>query len=559
MFSRQITALTLSLLSLGVFDIKRVYSADNIFFVYSPLIGTLRVESLQEFAQSGTVNQNLAFYLNLARVDEEQKALFRQALTTPVKINPVLLSRVLNTDEGERLLNYFGSVVTIPRGRNGRFVLRGALIKASMEKDGLTLMNVLNNLSVDVQINIRQALQYSQQIDLVIRGSELFAEEISNLATIESKSNPSVDFSQLRDIRQPGTMSVNSSTIELFDQGRNRRLYVDIHQPEQLTNNNPVIVISHGLSSRPEDFAVYGKHLASYGYVVVIPQHPGSDLRQTENFIHGLSRQIFIREEFIDRPLDVTFVLDELTRLNQRQFEGKLNVDSVGVVGHSFGGYNALAVGGAKIDFKNLENACELAIGNLNNALLLQCRALKLPQKDYDFRDERVKAVFTINPVNASIFGVNGLNQVKIPTFFAAGSYDPATPFVFEQARTFPFVNSENTYFQLQEGQAHVDFSQLDAGITDFIDSISNLTLPAPYLLQDYTNSMMLAFFKVHLNNDENYRVYLQSSYGEYLSQGQEFKTHIITHESVPALKTKFEQFLQDNYNLIFRPRLTRK
>ncbi|WP_017294198.1 alpha/beta hydrolase [Geminocystis herdmanii] len=557
-FSRKLTAITLSLLSLGVLDIKKVYSADSIFFVYSPFIANLRVESLEQFALDGTVNQNLGFYLNLARVDEEQTALFRKALTTPVQVDPTLISRILNTYEGERLLNYFGSVINVRGGRNGRYILRGALVKAAMEKDGLSLMNVIQNISVDVQLNIRQVLRYVEQVNLVIEGSEFFATEIANLASIEAESAGNMDFSKLPDIRQQGSKAVTNTTLNLFDQKRNRRFYVELYQPQQLTANTPVIIFSHGLSSRPEDFASIAKHLASYGYVVAMPQHIGSDIKQTENFLAGFSRQIFILEEFIDRPLDITFLLDELTRLNPSQFGGNLNLDNVGVGGHSFGGYTALAVGGAKIDFDNLENACNLAFGNLNNALLLQCRALNLPRKDYDFRDTRVKAVFTVNAVNAAIFGAKGLNNVTIPTFVAAGSYDPATPFVFEQARTFPHINSTDTYFQLQEGQAHVDFSQLDAGITDLVNTVGNLTLPAPYLLESYTNSMALAFFQTHLQNDENYRVYLQSAYGKHLSEGQEFKTHIITDKSAPILQEKFAQFINNNYQLIFGTQLSK-
>ncbi|WP_330202549.1 alpha/beta hydrolase [Cyanobacterium sp. Dongsha4] len=553
-FGKKLTAISLSFLSLGIFNVKTSYSADNIFFVYSPLIASLRVESLEKFAKDGTVNQNLGFYLNLARVDAQQKAEFRRALTTPVKVDPVLLSRILNTDEAERLLNYFGSVINIRGGSNGKFLLRGALIKSAMEEDGLTLLNVLRNLAVDIQINIPRILNYSEQINLVVNGSDLFVNEVARLGEKEAELSEPVDFSKLTDIRQLGAFSVTNSRLNLFDATRNRELYVEIFQPAELKGENiPVVIFSHGLSSRPEDFSRWATHLASYGYVVVLPQHPGSDIQQTEDFLAGLSRQIFRLNEFIDRPLDITFVLNELTRLNNQQFGGKLNLESVGVGGHSFGGYTALAVAGAKINFQQLERSCNLEIGNLNTALLLQCRALQLPRKDYNFRDERVKAVFTINPVNASIFGIDGLNNIDIPMFVAAGSYDPATPFVFEQARTFPFLTDQNVYLQLQEGQAHVDFSQLDAGITDLIETVGNLTLPSPYLLDEYTNSMMLAFFQVHLRNEEDYRVFLQSSYAQYLSQGQEFKTFLITSQFLPELRDKYEQFLMDNYDLIFR------
>ncbi len=244
--------------------------------------------------------------------------------------------------------------------------------------------------------------------------------------------------------------------------------------------------------------------------------------------------------------------MDELTRLNEAQFEGKLNLESVGVSGHSFGGYTALAVGGAKFDFETLERNCNSTIGNLNAALLVQCRGLKLDQrKDYDFRDSRIKAIFVSNPVNAAIFGRKGLSNITIPIFISAGSYDPATPFIFEQGRTFPFLNSENTYLQLQEGQAHIDFSMLDAGISDLIETVGNLTLPTSDLLDAYTHSMTLAFFEVHLNGQENYQDYLNARYSQYMSEGQEFKAHLITKASVPELKIKYETFSNENRNLI--------
>ena len=62
---------------------------------------------------------------------------------------------------------------------------------------------------------------------------------------------------------------------------------------------------------------------------------------------------------------------------------------------------------------------------------------------------------------------------------------------------------------------------------------------------------MALAFFQVHLNDQQDYKIYLQSSYAEYLSQGQEFKTYLITKTSVPELRDKYEQFIQDNRDLI--------
>jgi predicted dienelactone hydrolase len=546
-----------SLLTLGSIFLTNLalptLAAEKIFFVYSPIKASLRVQSLEKFAENGTVNQDLQKYFGLVKPSEEEKELFQKALTTPVQVDFTLLSRLLNTEEAERIFNYFGKVINIEGGANGRYILRGAIIQAAMEPEGLTLINVLKKLPTNVQINLREALEYSKQVELVVDGSYLFNDQVTKLSQQEASQADKIDFAQLPDIRNTGQLEVETNTWNLTDSSRTRKMYVNVYQPAQMTRDKtPVVIISHGLSSSPESFESGAKYLASYGFVVIIPQHPGSDEKHTQDLIEGYTRQVFFLNEFIDRPQDISYVLDELERRNEAEFEGKLDLENVGIAGHSFGGYTALAVAGATIDFERLERNCDLDIGNLNTALLLQCRALKLERQEYDFRDERIKAVFAYNPVNASIFGETGLNKVTIPTYIGAGSYDPATPFIFEQARSYPFLGSEKTYLQLQEGQAHVDFAELDAGITNMLTQVTGLTLPAPMLLEKYTQPFLLAFFQVYINEDDSYSSYLDSSYADYLSEGEEFKNHLITKASADKFSAIVEQFIKENYDTIF-------
>ncbi|WP_107667149.1 alpha/beta hydrolase [Cyanothece sp. BG0011] len=523
-------------------------AAEKIYFVYDSLIVSIPVRSLEIYANEGRLTQQLRQYFNLAGTSEEERQAFREALSTPVEVNPVDLSRLLNTDEGERILNYVGKVFNIQGGRNGKYLIRGALVQAAFNPAGLSLINFLNRLATDVQIDVKKAIELSREIELIVQGTYLFTEEVQKLAEIEAKQDPKVDYSQLTDPRQPGPFAVENYRWNLVDRNRDRAFYVEMYQPQTLADESvPVVVISHGLASRPEDFGKWARHLASYGYVVAVPQHPGSDIQQTKAFLEGLSRQIFIREEFIDRPLDISYTIDELERRNEGWFSGKLDLNNVGVMGHSFGGYTVLAVAGATPDFERLKQMCDLEIGDLNTALLLQCRALKLERKDYNFKDERVTALFVVNPVNSGLFGSKSLAKIDIPVFISAGSYDPATPFIFEQAVSFPRLEVPDKYLQLQEGQAHVDFSQLDAGIIDTLQKTTKLTLPSPQLLDDYTNSMMLSFFEVYIENNPQYRPFLQPAYGEYLSQGQEFKTYIITEESSLKLGREIEQFIRQN------------
>ncbi|WP_206688511.1 alpha/beta hydrolase [Cyanobacterium stanieri] len=556
--TRRITALALSaiatLTTTGIAEMvsKQEAIARNISFIYNPLSLTLKVESLELFAETGEVNRNLQTYLNLAGVDEQQKQLFREALTTPVTVDPVLLSRSLNTEEAERLLSYFGSVINVKGGSNGKYLIRGALITSALQPEGLKLINILRNLAVDVEIDIQRILRYTQQVETVLEGSAIYEQEVIRQAEIQSRQSLGINYNNLPDIRKQGNTPFAQETITLEDESRNRSYYAEIYYPTQTVENTPVVVISHGLSSRPEDFQARAEHLASYGYFVIMPQHIGSDIQQTEDFIKGYTGELFVREEFIDRPLDITHTLDELELLNQTRWRGNLDLENVGIFGHSFGGYTALTVGGATLDWPRLRERCSLDVGNLNTALILQCRALQLPQEDYQFRDERIKAVFAMNPVNGGILGPKGLNNLDTPLFIAAGSYDPATPFVFELAQTHPLLDINNVYLQLQEGQAHVDFSQLDAGISDLLNTVTNLTLPSPVLLNEYTHSMMLAFFEVHIRDNDNYAPYLEAGYAQYLSQGQEFKTYLVDEESIPALREVYRRFVDNNFDIIF-------
>jgi predicted dienelactone hydrolase len=381
--------------------------------------------------------------------------------------------------------------------------------------------------------------------------TEILSNEIKQLSLQEATATPPTDFAKLTDLRKPGTLGVQpKQTWMLKDSSRDRKFYVDVYKPQTWRDGKtPVVIFSHGLASRPEDFAKRAEHLASYGYVVALPQHPGSDTKQTEALIKGYSREIFDLNEFINRPKDISYAIDELERRNQSEFQGKLDLESVGVAGHSFGGYTGLAVAGAEIDFQNLEKDCKRQFGVLDTSLLLQCRALTLPRQTYSFRDKRVTAVFTENPVNSSIFGSTGLSKIEIPVFIAGGNYDPATPFVFEQVRVFPWLTTSNKYLAMSEGQAHVDFSQLDAGVQATIESVGEFTLPSPDLITSYSNSMSLAFFGMYIEKREDYKPYLKSAYAAYLSQDEKFKLSLISTASSDKLKQAIDAFKR-KYNV---------
>lgn len=533
-----------------------VQAAESIFFRYGPVERSVTTSSLETLIETGQLTDDLAFYVNLVDLTEVEVEQLRQNLDRPLEVDGVLLSRFLYSNLGEELLEQVGAILQTRVGDNGKLALRAALIKAATSPEGLSAINVVRSLPTDMQINVKDALAIADAVEGIVTATTDAIVQLAALTAQATVQEPSIDYANLADLTAPGPARVQIQRFNLTDAQRQRQLYVDVVRPQQWRGQAPVMVFSHGLSSSPEARHQWASHLASHGIVVVLPQHPGSDNEQVTEFQLGLSANVFELQEFIDRPLDITFVLDELERLNPSEFDGRLNLEQVGVGGHSLGGYTALAVAGAELNFDHLQEVCSRSFIYLNTSLLLQCQALKLPRQPYTFRDPRINSVLLVNPVNSSVFGPEGLAAVRVPVMVIAGSHDPATPAVFEQFRTFPWYTTESRSLALIEGQAHVDLSALDAGLSNFLTALPGLTLAAPEVIDRYLNALSLAFVGRYVARRPEYSLYLRSGYAEYLSQGEPFDLFMVNagievdQELVEPLEEQLEELVLPNDQL---------
>ncbi|MGB5134884.1 MAG: alpha/beta hydrolase [Prochlorococcaceae cyanobacterium] len=521
-------------------------ASETLSFSYGPLIRSLKVSSLQKFAEDGTVEEDLAFFLTLVKPEDYPR--LRKALTEKADVDPLIVSRFFNSDIGEDTLERLGKAITLLRGGNGMSMLRAALVNAAFSEDGLSLLSVLEQLPANVQIHGEKVLAAEQATKRVIAATERLDSVMSQLTAEEAKGDAPADFSAMADPRKPGTLAVSKQVWNLTDSRRNRSFYVDVYSPTNPPAGKlPVILFSHGLASRPEDYSDGMRQLASHGYVVAAPQHPGSDAIWLKEMLRGLHKDIFDINDFSNRPKDISFVIDELERRNAGQFNGKLDLTKVAVAGHSFGGYTVLALGGATVDLAYLKEECERPFGALDVALLLQCQALRLPPEQLtNLQDSRTAAVFAANPVNRSIFGRKGLSTIKVPVVMASGSYDPATPPALEQAASFTWLTAPDKYWLIVQGQAHVNFTKIDPGIKDAIKSMTDITLPSQGLIGNYINAAALPFFEVYLRQNNSYKPYLRSSYAEYLSKDERFKLFMISGRSTPKLVDAIDAFRRD-------------
>lgn len=147
----------------------------------------------------------------------------------------------------------------------------------------------------------------------------------------------------------PHEVAIIRSTWQ--DDTRRRQVPVKIFYPAQGAGPFPLVIFSHGLGGSREGYQYLGSHWASHGYVSVHLQHLGSDRAVWENSwlkLPALWRAAGKLENSLNRPLDVTFALDQLEILNQSEspFKGRLDLTRVGAAGHSFGAFTTLAAAG---------------------------------------------------------------------------------------------------------------------------------------------------------------------------------------------------------------------
>ncbi|WP_418006544.1 alpha/beta hydrolase family protein [Nostoc piscinale] len=320
-------------------------------------------------------------------------------------------------------------------------------------------------------------------------------------------------------MQKPGSLKSQKYTLNYFDSARNRTLLTNIYLPNLLTPA-PVIVISHGLGTDSSNFQYLATHLASYGFAVVVPNHPGSDPKQLRSQLPEQATQLVTADEFQNRPLDIKYILNQLEKSDKSdaRFKGKLNLQQVGVIGHSLGGYTALALAGAKINFTQLKQDCttEALRQTWNMSLLFQCRALELPNQSVNdnLQDNRVKAAIAINPITSSIFGKTGLSQIKTPVMIVASSNDTVAPALFEQILPFSWLTNSQKYLVTLIGGTH--FSTIGDGNP----ASGQIALPTDVVgdvlqARRYINAFSVPFFQTYIAKKPHYISYLHPAYAQ--------------------------------------------
>jgi len=240
-----------------------------------------------------------------------------------------------------------------------------------------------------------------------------------------------------------GPFKVETALFDWTDAKRGRVVPVKIYIPADAPTPAPLIVFSHGLGGSREGYAYLGSHWASHGLISLHIQHSGSDeevWRDQTRPLQSMKRAAADPKNALYRAQDVRFVIDQMERLNREEggFKNAVDLDKIGVAGHSFGAHTTL-----------------VAVGEL----------FILPGgKEIGFADSRIKAAVPMSaPVPRKRETLDrAFGKIAVPSLHMTGTLDHS-PIGETTApdRRLPFdhIHGADQYLVVFEGGDHMIFS----------------------------------------------------------------------------------------------------
>lgn len=305
----------------------------------------------------------------------------------------------------------------------------------------------------------------------------------------------------------PGPYKVETFTAEPRDERRNRVVPIRAYQPVNAPGLRPAILFSHGLGGSRDGYEFLGRQWASHGFVVIHLQHVGSDsaILREGNFrekMQALKRAVRNPRAAINRPLDISFLIDELERQIQAKggrLEGKVDLDRIGLGGHSFGAWTTLASAGQRFFQRG------------------QTRS---------FGDQRIRAAIAMSPSpgrNQSHWD-KAFTEIGIPMMHQTGTHDTSriAPEVTAESRRVPFdkITARDQFLIIFQDGDHMIFSQ---------SQLARL-MPRKKHLDAYFHPLILAsttaFWKAYLEDDADAKSWLINSDGLRAALGQRAATY---------------------------------
>lgn len=227
----------------------------------------------------------------------------------------------------------------------------------------------------------------------------------------------------------------------------------------------PLVIISHGSGGSNLGYRSIAFALVNKGFVVGMPLHPKNNYMNNES--EGRA------ENWKNRPKHIKASIDTL--LSNSQMSESLDTDRIAVIGHSAGGYAALAIAGGVADTGHMINLCARK-PDLNDPFLgaVKNNALKAVRIETP-RDERIKALVLMAPVGILFSSADALAQVDIPTLLQRAEKDDELTEPYQSELIVKnFKNKSKLTYQVVKNAGHYSFiTPFPAAIKDHFGIIA--------------------------------------------------------------------------------------
>ncbi len=529
---------SLGLLSGGAIALTALPSpaVNDIHVQFGPLQTRVTVDDLATFAQTGQISPQLEPWRPVLTPAVQQS--LQRRLNVEPDLRDRFLADLIGTPKGQPFVTALAQIApdltpamvqaalqTVEEHPQGvtAVTLLEALPNDTLTLDGLALMRLVSQLG----------LSQLEQTTL----SRILDRELTTVGgpALTSELAPA----------QPGPHVPQRWAVAFRDHERDRIVPVDLYWSEQTTG--PMIVLSHGLGADRYFLRYLAEHLASYGLTVVALEHPGSNV----DALIQADGAILSAEEFIERPRDVSFILDRLAELHEHSFflRDHLRMDSITLIGHSLGGYTGLVLAGGKVDPIALADACAtLEVGASSPADWFQCAATEAQFPPESLADPRITQLVLMNPLAGQLFGDDGLRAVKLPTLVVTSTNDGIASVSDQQLRPFNQLAGPRSLVAIIGG------THLSVGDPENINpALTQVPLMPEHppnetaALRTYLKGVVFSFAMQQTPQARTYQPFLSAEYAAQFS--------------TPALPLRFSDRLPSSVNrwLTNRDRLARR
>lgn len=228
----------------------------------------------------------------------------------------------------------------------------------------------------------------------------------------------------------------------------------------------PLVMLSIGFAAESPFQAWVAEHIASYGFVVVSPDHK----EQNTPEVLDLPRTNLVRPVTISRGIDYANTLTDTSGA----LAGMIDMEKIAIMGQSSGGTTTLSVAGARFDMEWFAAYCATVTADSPAVYQVACT----PTPDYAqtemarilgldaipeglwpaMGDPRVDVAIPMSS-EGYFFNAEGLAEITMPILIIGGTADNSVPYDWGVRPVYDYVSSQQKALVTIEHADHFVFA----------------------------------------------------------------------------------------------------